>query len=154
VDGELPGTELARSPGERVKIHVRALGQARIGLPALLRVEGSFGVIKEVKSVPGEAELSFEVEHLVEASQWLMASVVCDNHAVAHTTPVYVVVNAQPTWNPRRGPGIIEKQLASMAKIEREFGTGSDARCAGIRERLQKAKTFYADLREKMSRSG
>jgi hypothetical protein len=108
--------------------------------------------VKEIKRSQGETELEFEIEHLVEASQWLMASVVCDNNAVAHTTPIYVVVNAQPTWNPRQGPRIIDKQLAAIAKIEAEVAKGEDARSAGIRERLQKAKAFYASLREKMSR--
>ena len=152
VDGELPGTELTRSLGTRVKICARALGQSRIGLPTVLQVSGPAGVVKEIKRSQGETELEFEIEHLVEASQWLMASVVCDNNAVAHTTPIYVVVNAQPTWNPRQGPRIIDKQLAAIAKIEAEVAKGEDARSAGIRERLQKAKAFYASLREKMSR--
>jgi hypothetical protein len=38
-----------------------------------------------------------------------------------------------------------------MAKIESEFSKGDDARRAGIRERLQKARAFYANLRQKMS---
>ena len=151
VDGALPGVELIRPVGARVKVHARAQGQAQIGLPTLLRVEGPDGVIKEAKSSPGEAELAIEVKHRVEASQWLMASVVCDNHAVAHTTPVYVVVNAQPTWDARVGARIIDKQLAAMAKIEAEFAQGQDARSTGIRERLGKAKAFYADLRVKMA---
>jgi len=152
VDGELPGTELARGPGTQVRIHARALGQARIGLPTVLRVEGPSGVVKEVKDSRGQTELAFDIEHRIEGSQWLMASVRCDNNAVAHTTPAYVVVNAQPTWNPGQGPRIIEKQLAAMAKIESEFVKGDDARSMGIRERLQKAKTFYIGLRERMSR--
>jgi hypothetical protein len=150
VDGELPGAELARAPGTLVRIHAHALGQARIGLPTVLRVEGPSGVVKEVKSNPGEAELAFDLEHRIESSQWLMGSVVCDNHAVAHTTPVYVVVNAKPTWDAGKGPGFIEKQLAAMAKIESEFATGDDARSLGIRERLQKARAFYLSLRERM----
>jgi len=151
VDGELPGSELKRSAGARVKISVRALGQARIGLPTALKVEGPDGVLKEVTSAGGKAELAIELEHRLESSQWLMASVVCNNGALAHTTPVYVVVNSQPTWNPRKAPAIIEKQLASIAKIEAEFAKGEDARSAGIRERLQKAKAFYADLGARMS---
>jgi hypothetical protein len=152
VDGALPGSELTRLPGTRVKIRARALGHARIGLPTVLRVEGPTGILKEVKGEQGETELEFEFEHLVETSQWLMAGVACDNKAVAHTTPIYLVVNGQPTWNPRQGPRIIEKQLAAMAKIESEVAKGADARSAGIRERLQKAKAFYAALRDKMSR--
>jgi len=159
VDGELPGTELVRPPGARVKLRARALGQARIGLPTVLQVEGPDGIVKEVERSPGATELAFEIEHPMETSQWLMASVVCDNHAVAHTTPVYVVVNARPTWNPRKGPGIIEQQLAAIARIEHEIAKGvaakgEDARSVGVRERLQKARAFYADLREKMARTG
>jgi hypothetical protein len=152
VDGALPGSELTRSPGTRVRIRARAIGHARIGLPTVLRVEGPTGILKEVKSEQGKAELEFEFEHPVDTSQWLMAGVACDNKAVAHTTPIYLVVNGQPTWNPQQGPGIIETQLAGMAKIESEVAKGADARSAGIRERLQKAKAFYAALRDKMSR--
>ena len=153
VDGELPGTELARSSGGRVKVRARVLGHAGIGLPTVLRVEGPAGVLKEIKSNQGEEELAFEIEHGVDSSQWLMASAVCDNQAVANTTPVYVVVDGRPTWNPRKGPRIIEKQLAGIAKIESEFAKGDDVRSVGIRERLQKARAFYADLQEKMSRT-
>ena len=151
VDGELPGTELKRSPGARVKIQARALGQARVGLPTALRVEGPHGVVKEVTRAGAEAELAIELEHRLESSQWLMASVVCDNGALAHTTPIYVVVNSQPTWNSQKGPAIIERQLAAIAKIESEFAKAEDARSAGIRDRLQKAKAFYGDLRQRMA---
>ena len=151
VDGALPGTELRRSPGTKVKIRARANGQARIGLPTVLRVEGPDGMVKEARADQGEPELALEFEHRVEASQWLMAGVTCDNNAVAHSTPIYLVVDGHPTWNARQGPRIIEKQLAGIAKIESEVAKGEDARSVGIRERLQKAKAFYAALRDKMS---
>lgn len=152
IDGALPGTELTRAAGARVKIHARVLGHASVGLPTLLRVEGPAGVIKAVTSATGEHELSCEIEQVIDASQWLVASAACDNGALAHTSPVYVVVDAQPTWNRQSGPRIIEKQLAAIARIESEFTGGNDARKAGIRDRLQKARTFYANLRERMSR--
>jgi hypothetical protein len=151
VDGALPGTELKRAPGTRLKIQARALGHAKIGLPTVLRIEGPTGVLKEARSARGESELSVEIDHVIDASQWLMASAACDNGALAHSTPVYVVVNAQPTWHRQLGPRIVQKQLAAIAKIEAEFSKGDDARKAGIRERLQKARTFYADLHAKMS---
>ncbi len=151
VDGALPGTELKRAPGTRLKLQARSLGHTKIGLPTVLRVEGPTGVLKEVKSARGESELSLEIEHVVDASQWIMASAACDNGALAHTTPVYVVVNGQPTWNRQSGSKIIDKQLAAIARIEAEFSKGDDARKAGILERLQKAKAFYANLRERMA---
>lgn len=153
VDGELPGTELKRSAGERVKIKARALGHASIGLPTALRVEGPGGVVKEIKADQGETDLAFEMEYGIERSQWLMASAVCHNQAVANTTPVYIVVNDQPTWDPRQGPRIIQGQLAAITKIETEFASGDDTRSAGIRERLRKARAFYNGLRDRMSRA-
>jgi hypothetical protein len=150
VDGALPGTELTRAPGTHVKIRARALGQARIGRPSVLRVEGPAGIVKEITASAGETELALDLDHLVKTSQWLMASTVCDNDALAHTTPVYVMVNNQPTWNPQQGPGIIEKQLAAIAKIEAEFAKDQDARSVGVRERLHKAKAFYVNLRGRM----
>jgi hypothetical protein len=153
VDDKLPGTELSRSTGGVVKIRARVLGHARIGLPKVLRVEGPDGIVKEINAQAGDTELALEIDHRIDASQWLMASAVCDNGAVANTTPVYLVLNGRPTWNPRQGPRIIQKQLESIAKIESEFAKGEDARSVGIRERLRKARDFYADLREKMSRA-
>ena len=152
VDGELPGSELARAAATRLKIHARVLGHPRIGLPTVLTVEGPAGVIKEIRSTQRETELVLDTEIQVNTSQWLMASAVCDNHAVANTTPVYVVVNGRPTWAPRKGPRIIDKQLTGIAKIEAEFTKGNDPRSVGIRERLQKAKAFYAELRGQMLR--
>jgi hypothetical protein len=153
VDGQLPGAELRPSAGASVKIRARVFGHAGIGLPRVLRVDGPEGIVKEISGTAGQTELSCEIEHRVDASQWLMASAVCDNNAVAHTTPVYVVVNGRPTWNPRQGPRIIQKQLDAIAKIESEFARGDDGRSAGVRERLHKARAFYADLREKMARA-
>ena len=153
VDGELPGTELKRSAGERVKIKARARGHASIGLPTVLRVEGPGGVVKEIKADQGETDLAFEMEYGIERSQWLMASAVCHNQAVANTTPVYIVVNDQPTWDPRQGPRIIQGQLAAITKIQTEFASGDDTRSAGIRERLRKARAFYNGLRDRMSRA-
>jgi hypothetical protein len=154
VDGELPGTELRHSAGGHVKIRARVFGHAGIGLPTALRVEGPGGVVREIRSQQGETELAFEMEHRIDTSQWLMASAVCDNQAVANTTPVYVVVDGRPTWDPRQGPRIMEKQLDAIATIESEFAKGDDARNVGIRQRLRKARAFYANLREQVSRAG
>ncbi len=92
---------------------------------------------------------------MTQASQWLMASVECDNGAVAHTTPVYLVVNGQPTWNAHRGPGIIEKQREEIDKmtLQMESSKKPHPLKAEILDRLRKAITFYEVLRRKMERS-
>ena len=151
VDGALPGTELSRAPGAGLKIRARACGHPRIGLPTLLRIDGPEGVLKEVRGSAGESELAVEFEHKAGASQWLMAGVVCDNGALAHTTPVYVVIHGRPTWNPGRGPAIIAKQLEGIARIEAELAGRDNPRATGLRERLRQARAFYADLRSRMA---
>lgn len=151
VDGELPGSELKQSASRKVKIRATAQGQVLVGLPVRLIIEGTNGLLKEVTSEKGQPELTIDLEHEVQTSEWIMASVLCDNQAVAHTTPVYLVVNDRPCWNPRLGPAIIGKQLAGIAKIEAEFSKGEDARSTGIRGRLAKARKFYAELLQKMA---
>jgi hypothetical protein len=150
VDGKLPGTQLDRAEGDMVKVHARVLGHPGIGLPKMLTVETPDEATTS-KATGGDQELSLDFEYRVESSHWIMASATCDNGAVANTTPVYVVVNGRPTWSRSRVPKIIERQLNEISKIESEFAEGKDSRSAGIRDRLQKAKAFYASLTDRIS---
>ncbi|MGH9390072.1 MAG: hypothetical protein ACRD1Z_10685, partial [Vicinamibacteria bacterium] len=83
----------------------------------------------------------------------LAAAAVCSNGAVAHSSPVYVIVDGRPAWSPDLGPRLIEKQLQAMARIEKEFAGKADARSRGIFERLEGAKQYYARLKERMERA-
>ncbi len=150
VDGELPGSELTRAGGSRVKIAAKVRSHPKVGRPTHLTVVGNDGVIEEIANDKKHDELTIAFERSIDRSQWLVASTVCDNGAVAHCTPVYVVVNGRPTWSAQRGPAVIDKQLAAIANIEEEFAKGTDARSQGVRERLHKARDYYARLRQKM----
>ena len=154
VDDALPGTELVRTAHAPLRIRARVTGHPRLGLPVVLRVVGPAGPLKEIRSVGGETELELTAEIRAESSQWLMATAECDNGALANTTPVYVVVNGRSTWDPIRGPGIIEQQLAAIARIETEVASGTDPRSRGILDRLRQARAFYADLRSRMALAG
>ncbi len=150
VNGQWPGSELALPAGSRVTISARVQGHPRVGLPTHLTIVGNEGVIKEVANEKKEPQMTLELERTIEKSQWLVASTVCDNGAVAHCTPVYVVVDGRPTWCSQRGPAVIDRQLAAIDKIDQEFKDGTDARSRGIRERLNRAREYYAQLRRKM----
>lgn len=150
VDGELPGTELKKAVGSKVKIVAKALGYPKMGLPKALTIVGNEGAIKEVLNTGGQTELAIEMEYTLPRSHWLVASTVCDNGALAHTTPVYVVVDGQPTWCPKRGPGVIDKQLEAIDKIAKEFPNEGE-HGKGIHERLERAKAYYANLRKQMA---
>ncbi len=150
VDGELPGAELIRKPGETVTIKAQVESHAKIGTPKALTLVSNEGEITEVLN-PGKADaLAFEVKRKIDRSQWLVVSAVCDNGTLAHATPVYVVVDGVPTWCPQRGPAVIDKQLQGIARIAGEV-PNSGYHGSGIHERLERARKFYAELREKMA---
>jgi len=150
VDDQLPGTEITKSPGDKVKVSATVLGHPKVGLPKALTIVGNQGVVKEIINNDKQTELKITLELTVSQSQWLVASTTCNNNAVAHTTPIYIKVNGRGTWCPKRGPAVIKKQLKAIAKIEKEVTGKTDGRSRGVLERLEKAKNFYAKLNEKM----
>ena len=147
VDGNLPGAELKRQAGDLLKVHVRAWGHQQVGLPGSLDLVGNEGTIRSVKRTPAELDaLVIEAEIPVARSQWFSVSTRCPNGAVAHSTPIYVVVDGEPTWSPVRSAEIIKKQLNAIAEIEAEVDAGNDIRNRAIRERLERAKSYYAKI--------
>ncbi len=146
VDDQLPGSELERKAGDKVRIKARVVSDPAIGIPTALTLVGNEGVIKEMLN-PGKASsLTIELDRTIDQSQWLVLSTVCDNNALAHTTPVYVKVDGRGTWSSKRGPAVIHKQLESIDAIEKEFTPPRDARAEGILERLNRARIFYRQL--------
>jgi len=87
----------------------------------------------------------------IERSRWIATAVVCDNGAVAHSTPVYVKVNNRPTWCPKRGPLVVQKQLVEIGKIECELAGRTDDTSVQIRQRLEQARKYYAGLSARMA---
>ena len=150
VDGQLPGTELNLKSGDKVRVMARVLSNPAIGVPKALTLVGNKGVIKEIANPEKASTLTIDLEQEIDRSQWLVLSAVCDNNALAHTTPVYIKVDGRPTWCPDRGPAVIEKQLEAIAGIEREFTPATDLRALGIRERLTRAQDFYHKLLKEM----
>lgn len=151
VDESLPGTELQRKRGDRITVFAKVRSHEKIGLPEVLRVVSGDGVAKEVSAESNQTELSVRTEIRLERSGWLVASARCANGAVAHSSPIYVTVNGQPTWSPSRGPAAIKKQLAAIQKIETEYQGRTDApHRAEILARLEAARKYYAQLQTRM----
>ncbi len=155
VDGELPGSELAREAEATVRIRARARGHADVGTPKALEVVGNDGVIRRAERKSGEkatdvTTLEVELDWRVDESRWIAASVECTNGASAHSTPVWVVIDERPTWSREHAPAVIAKQLAAIQRIDGEVRGRDDARSRGIAERLERARRFYADLGRKV----
>ncbi|MCA9132395.1 MAG: hypothetical protein KDA45_04550 [Planctomycetales bacterium] len=128
-------------------VHARAWGHEKVGLPQVLELVSNTGILHEVRrNAQSSDELSLEVEVDISRSTWLALSTRCANGALAHSTPIYVVVDDEPTWSPQESERIVSKQLDAIALIEAEFSQGSDIRSRAIRERLERAKTYYSKL--------
>ena len=147
VDAKIPGSALKPKVGDRLKVHARASGHQTIGLPDRLEIISGDGVVKSVtrdKTTKGDLTLDFEIN--AETSGWITANTICKNGALAHTTPVYIIVDDRPTWSPTKGPALIEKQLDAIVGIEEEFSSKQSLRAQGVRERLARARAYYSQL--------
>ena len=74
-----------------------------------------------------------------------LSVVYCDNGAVAHTTPVYYILDGKPTWDARKAPAIIEKQMDAIGLIEEETLNKENVD-QGILDRLDMAKDVYRSI--------
>ena len=74
------------------------------------------------------------------------------NKAVAHTTPVYVIVDGRPHWCPKRGPAVIQKQINAIKGIKEEFLKKPHPLRQQVVERMDKAVKYYNELKKKMER--
>lgn len=147
VNGQRPGSEIKADGKGRIKVLARARGHEKVGLPEVLELVSNEGILHEAHSDSKDSnELRLDVEVDISRSTWLALSTRCANGAVAHTSPIYVVVDGEPTWSPRQSSRIVKKQLEAIALIEAEFSKGSDLRSRAIRERLDRARAYYLKL--------
>ena len=154
VDGKLPGSEIEKKPGETVSVVARVLGHPKVALPKVLTIEGTHGVIKQVTNENKNSELSLAFELPVEKSQWIAAHTVATNGSVAHTTPVYVLVNGEPSWNLEKGPEIARDRIRKLREVEQAFSAGTDPRSQQMVSKMQKAIGAYDDLLNRMKEAG
>ena len=154
VDGNLPGSTLQKRSGGTAVIRAEVKSHPRIGKIKSLRLVSNEGILEEAVSEGEKTRAAIRRELTLDQSRWVAAAAECENGALAHTSPVYLVVDGRPTWSAEKGPALIDKQLAAAARIEKEFAGKDDPRSRGIVERLEKAKRYYAALKERMMESG
>jgi len=145
VDGKLPGTEIMKATNSKVAITVRANSNPSIGVISRVDIYNNDGLVTEKMNVEKSDVVNISLQHQLRKSQWIAAVVYCENGAVAHTTPVYVIVDGKPTWDVNKAPEIINTQLAAIAKIDQEEKEKSIPD-QGILDRLQRARDFYNNL--------
>ena len=153
VNGELPGETIPCDAGETVRIKATVHSHPKIGVLEKLVLVGNEGVLVEVDNPEQKNLLSFRLTRAIARSQWLAVHAVCENGAQAHTSPVYLTVDEGPTWDPERGPAVVQRQLEAIDKIADEFdAAAARTREAGIHQRLDQARTYYAEMLAEMEK--
>ena len=145
VDQAIPGDELKLAGPGRVRIHARAWAPPEIGAPQRMEVIADGKVIRLAAA---EADFSLEVPE----SQWIAARATSENGAVAHTSPIYVIVGGRSFRDQSQTKALVAKRLARLDFIERrlrdpkytrEYGSGEvDA----LRGRIGQARRMYQRL--------
>jgi hypothetical protein len=150
VDGKLPGTELMKTTGSSSALTAKAISNPGIGIINRIAIYNNDGLVVEkiIQEKSDSIEINFD--HILNKSQWIAAVVYCDNGAVAHTTPVYMIVDGHPTWDKDKGPDIIRKQMQSIQQTENEEMSKKPTD-EGIIKRLNTAREFYRNLLSEMN---
>jgi hypothetical protein len=151
VDGKLPGTEIMKAAGSKAELKVKAISNPRIGSINRIAIYNNDGLVVEKINKAKSDSVEINLEHTVNKSEWIAAVVYCDNGAVAHTTPMYMVVDGHPTWDANKGPDIIRRQLEAIQKTEDEE-RAKKMLDEGLIKRMNIAREFYRNLLSEMNR--
>ena len=152
ANGSIPGTEISLHKKATVMIKVKAISNRHIGIIEKIELHNNDGLVFETKNEKGLDSIEISLSHKLLKSQWLTAAVYCSNGALAHTSPLYFIVDGKPTYDVVKGPGIINKLLAVLEKIKTQDNSKQIIE-QGVFESIEKAKTYYQRLKFEMLRS-
>lgn len=145
VNGKMPGEEINSSKNQTVNIKATALSNKNIGVIKRIEIYNNDGLIYSKENTGASDSLSFETGHTITKSQWICAVVFCDNIAIAHTSPVYIVADGQPVFDKAKAPSLIARQQKLLEEIIADERAKSHPD-AGVIERCHKAKDRYMSL--------
>ena len=112
VDNAIPGDELKLGADAGFRIRARAWAPKSIGSPKTLEIVAQGEVIHPTESNnPDIDELRIDVVLKLDASQWTAARVSAHNGTLAHTSPVYVVLEGRSFRNQKAAAQLVEKRL-------------------------------------------
>jgi len=149
ADGNYPGREIIRNRGFISKIKVKAFSHPSIGNIDRVEIYNNDGMVQQHLNSDKLDSVTIELDHTLNKSQWLTAAVYCDNGAIAHTSPIYFIIDGKPTWNPDKAPSIVDKQMALIQVIDDEEH-GKDVPDKEVLDRLDNARRFYKAMLKAM----
>ncbi|MGN6436613.1 MAG: CehA/McbA family metallohydrolase [Agriterribacter sp.] len=145
VDGKIPGMELHKRKGGRASIAVKALSDPAIGIIDKVEIHSGAGLIYSINNPQEKDSVILQFSYKLRQSDWVTAVVYCRNGAIAHTSPVYCIVNNRPVFNKKKAPALIKKQQLLIEEVRKEESSKSNPD-KGILMRLDAADRFYKTL--------
>jgi hypothetical protein len=152
ADQQMPGDEVKVRRNATVRIHARAWAPAEIGTPEKLELIAQGRVLRTVEG--GKPELKLDYDLRAEASQWIAARVSSSNGALAHTSPIYMIVDGRPFVDRASLPAVVQKRLKTLDFIEGRLGEEKFVReyapgeVEALRQRVEDARARYKKLTE------
>jgi hypothetical protein len=145
ADNKIPGNEIIKDSGSFSFITLKALCSRSIGIIDKIQLIGSDGLLLENTNTGNKDSVQLSFHHKVVKSQWVAAFVHCTNGAIAHTSPVYFIVDGKSTYNKTSGPGIIKKLTAILLETRRTE-LANPVPDSGILLRIDEAIHWYNQL--------
>lgn len=147
VDGKIPGMELNKKKGSNAEIRVRAFSNPAIGTIDKIEIHNGEGLLVAQINEQKADSLVIQFARKLRKSDWIAAVVYCRNGAIAHTSPVYCIVDGKPVFNRKKAPALIRKQQSLIAEVRKEENAKNNPD-KGILMRLDAADKFYEELKE------
>ncbi len=149
VEKKIPGEEVILKDRGTVSLSVKALSHNDIAPLDRIEIYNSDGLVLK-QNISATDSFYIIKNILVDKSQWITAAVFCKNGALAHTSPVYIIVDNQPVFNKQKAPSIIRKQNQLLDLIIEEENS-KPIPDKGILQRVKTAKLYYQQLLKKHS---
>jgi hypothetical protein len=143
--GQLPGSTIEKKIGDTILLAVQTFSNPHIGVIDKIMVYNNDGLLLQKINLKNKDSMTFEITHTLTKSQWITAAVYCRNGALAHTSPLYVVVAEKPTYDAVKGPAVVHRLLEVLnnAKAREAAKPRADT---GLIQRIAAAETFYQRL--------
>ncbi len=151
--GAIPGDEIRVARNATVRVSLRAWAPPAIGAPRTLELISHGRVIETVESNdPEKQELRLDFTLRADRSQWIAARTTSHNGGLAHTSPLYVLVNGDSFADSSQLPRLAEQRLKALDFIEdrlrdeaftKRHGPGE---ISALMERVAEARQVYRRL--------
>ena len=156
VNKALPSDEVRVRKDAKLRIRAQASAPESIGSPKVIEIVSHGKVIRTAEShATQQDKLAIDFELPAGESQWIAARTTAFNGAVAHTTPVYVIVDGQSFLDRAQLPRLVEQQLKALDWIEEKRLSDSKFTVDwapgvvdALRKDVQDARAKYLALRQ------